>query len=202
MSVHIRRYYGSGPSEVDISGGANPIGLKLKTYDGDSTETYLFNATHPVPKPTIGNKHSFTATIALYSDVLGSEIYSDPKIYSGGVPSVPEPNPQGYVPWTGAQIFIADDTDDTYVQATGVTDDSGTEMVAQGLTSSKTDLLATYNAANMKNIGLVGGASSIGPLSSAQRISKFVRLQGTLGTNCSAGSTVPATIYMRYSVTS
>lgn len=202
MSVHIRRYYGSGPSEVDISGGANPIGLKLKTYDGDSTETYLFNATHPVPKPTIGNKHSFTATIALYSDVLGSEIYSDPKIYSGGVPSVPEPNPQGYVPWTGAQIFIADDTDDTYVQATGVTDDSGTEMVAQGLTSSKTDLLATYNAANMKNIGLVGGASSIGPLSSAQRISKYVRLQGTLGTNCSAGSTVPATIYMRYSVTS
>ncbi|MDD5256321.1 MAG: hypothetical protein PHH76_02010 [Methanothrix soehngenii] len=202
MSVHIRRYYGSGPSEVDISGGANPIGLKLKTYDGDSTETYLFNATHPVPKPTIGNKHSFTATIALYSDVLGSEIYSDPKIYSGGVPSVPEPNPQGYVPWTGAQIFIADDTDDTYVRATGVTDDSGTEMVAQGLTSSKTDLLATYNAANMKNIGLVGGASSIGPLSSAQRISKFVRLQGTLGTNCSAGSTVPATIYMRYSVTS
>ncbi|MDD5736194.1 MAG: hypothetical protein PHQ39_12085, partial [Methanothrix soehngenii] len=185
-----------------ISGGANPIGLKLKTYDGDSTETYLFNATHPVPKPTIGNKHSFTATIALYSDVLGSEIYSDPKIYSGGVPSVPEPNPQGYVPWTGAQIFIADDTDDTYVRATGVTDDSGTEMVAQGLTSSKTDLLATYNAANMKNIGLVGGASSIGPLSSAQRISKFVRLQGTLGTNCSAGSTVPATIYMRYSVTS
>jgi len=142
MSVHIRRYYGSGPSEVDISGGANPIGLKLKTYDGDSTETYLFNATHPVPKPTIGNKHSFTATIALYSDVLGSEIYSDPKIYSGGVPSVPEPNPQGYVPWTGAQIFIADDTDDTYVRATGVTDDSGTEMVAQGLTSSKTDLLA------------------------------------------------------------
>lgn len=202
MSVHIRRYYGSGPSEVDISGGANPIGLKLKTYDGDSTETYLFNATHPVPKPTIGNKHSYTATIALYSDVLGSEIYSDPKIYSGGVPSVPEPNPQGYVPWTGAQIFIADDTDDTYVWATGVTDDSGTEMVAQGLTSSKTDLLATYNAANMKNIGLVGGASSIGPLSSAQRISKFVRLQGTLGTNCSAGSTVPATIYMRYSVTS
>ena len=202
MSVHIRRYYGSGPSEVDISGGANPIGLKLKTYDGDSTETYLFNATHPVPKPTIGNKHSFTATIALYSDLLGSEIYSDPKIYSGGVPSVPEPNPQGYVPWTGAQIFIADDTDDTYVRATGVTDDSGTEMVAQGLTSSKTDLLATYNAANMKNIGLVGGASSIGPLSSAQRISKFVRLQGTLGTNCSAGSTVPATIYMRYSVTS
>lgn len=202
MSVHIRRYYGSGPSEVDISGGANPIGLKLKTYDGDSTETYLFNATHPVPKPTIGNKHSFTATIALYSDVLGSEIYSDPKIYSGGVPSVPEPNPQGYVPWTGAQIFIADDTDDTYVRATGVTDDSGTEMVAQGLTSSKTDLLATYNAANMKNIGLVGGASSIGPLSSAQRISKYVRLQGTLGTNCSAGSTVPATIYMRYSVTS
>jgi hypothetical protein len=202
MSVHIRRYYGSGPSEVDISGGANPIGLKLKTYDGDSTETYLFNATHPVPKPTIGNKHSVTATIALYSDVLGSEIYSDPKIYSGGVPSVPEPNPQGYVPWTGAQIFIADDTDDTYVWATGVTDDSGTEMVAQGLTSSKTDLLATYNAANMKNIGLVGGASSIGPLSSAQRISKYVRLQGTLGTNCSAGSTVPATIYMRYSVTS
>jgi hypothetical protein len=202
MSVHIRRYYGSGPSEVDISGGANPIGLKLKTYDGDSDETYLFNATHPVPKPTIGNKHSFTATIALYSDVLGSEIYSDPKIYSGGVPSVPEPNPQGYVPWTGAQIFIADDTDDTYVQATGVTDDSGTEMVAQGLTSSKTDLLATYNAANMKNIGLIGGASSIGPLSSAQRISKFVRLQGTLGTNCSAGSTVPAAIYMRYSVTS
>jgi hypothetical protein len=202
MSVHIRRYYGSGPSEVDISGGANPIGLKLKTYDGDSTETYLFNATHPVPKPTVGNKHSFTATIALHSDVLGSEIYSDPKIYSGGVPSVPEPNPQGYVPWTGAQIFIADDTDDTYVRATGVTDDSGTEMVAQGLTSSKTDLLATYNAANMKSIGLVGGVSSIGPLSSEQRISKFVRLQGTLGTNCSAGSTVPATIYMRYSVTS
>jgi len=202
MSVHIRRYYGSGPSEVDISGGANPIGLKLKTYDGDSNETYLFNATHPVPKPTFGNKHSFTATIALYSDVLGSEIYSDPKIYSGGVPAVPNPNPNGYVDWTGAQIFVADDTDDTYVQAAGVQDDSGTEMVAQGLTSSKTDLLATYNASNMKSVGLVGGVDTIGPLTSAQRISKYVRVQGTLGTTCSAGSTVLVTIYMRYSVTS
>ena len=202
MPVCIKRYYGSGPSEVDISGGANPIGLKLKTYDGNSNETYLFNATHPVPKPTIGNKHSYTATIALYSDVLGSEIYSDPKIYSGGVPAVPSPNPKGYVAWTGAQIFVADDTNDTYTQATGVQDDSGTEMVAQGLTASKTDLLATYDSSNMKSVGLAGGVASIGPLGSAQRISKYVRLQGTLGTSCSPGSTVPATIYMRYSVTS
>lgn len=202
MSVHIRRYYGSGPSEVDISGGAEPIGLKLKTYDANDAETYLFNATHPVPKPSSGSKHSYTATIALYSDVLGSEIYSDAKIYSGGVPSVPSPNPNGYVAWTGAQIYVADDTNDTYTQATGVQDDSGTEMVAQGLTASKTDLLATYNSSNMKSVGLVGGVASIGPLGSAQRISKYVRLQGTLGTNCSPGSTVPATIYMRYSVTS
>lgn len=202
MAVHIRRAFGPGPSEVDISGGANPIGLKLKTCDNANAETYQFDATHPVPKPSTGNKHSYTATISLYSDVLNSEIYSDPKIYSGGVPAVPDPNPNGYVPWTGAQIFVADDTNDTYTQAAGVQDDSGTEMVAQGLTTSKTDLLATYNSSNMKSVGLVGGAASIGPISSAQRISKYVRLQGTLGTTCSAGSTVPATIYMRYSVTS
>jgi len=90
----------------------------------------------------------------------------------------------------------------TPTQATGVQDDSGTEMVAQGLTSSKTDLLATYNASNMKSVGMAGGVGSIGPITSAQRISKYVRLQGTLGPTCSAGSTVPATIYMRYSVTS
>jgi hypothetical protein len=202
MPVCIKRAYGSGPSEIDISGGAEPIGLKLKTYDGNTAESYLFNATHPVPKPSSGNKHSYTATIFLHSDVLNTEIYSDIKIYSGGVPAVPDPNPRGYVAWTGAQIFVADDTNDTYTQATGVQDDSGTEMVAQGLTSSKTDLLATYNASNMKSVGMAGGVGSIGPITSAQRISKYVRLQGTLGPTCSAGSTVPATIYMRYSVTS
>jgi hypothetical protein len=200
-AVCINRYYGTAPTAIDISGGT-PIGLKLKTYDGNTTESYLFNATHPVPKPTSGSKHSYTATLALYSDVLNSEIYSDPKIYAGGIPAVPSPNPNGYVAWTGAQIFVGDDVDDTYTQALGVQDDSGTEMVAQGLTTSKTDLLATYTSVNMKSVALVGGVASIGPIVSAQRISKYVRLQGTLGTSCSAGSTVPATIYFRYSVTS
>jgi len=201
-AVCIKRYYGTTPLDIDISGGGSPIGLKLKTIDNNTPATYLFDATHPVPKPAAGNKHSFTATIALWSDVLNSEIYSDPKIYSGGVPSVPSPNPLNYVAWTGAQIFVGDDVDDIYTQAAGVQDDSGTEMVAQGLSTSKTDLLATYTSLNMKSVGLNGGVVSIGPLVSAQRISKFVRLQGTLGTTCSAGSTVPATIFMRFSVTS
>lgn len=202
MGVDIWRYYGNGPSKVNISGGAEPIGLKLKTYDANNIATYTWDAEHPTPRPAVGNKNTYFATLALESDVLGSEIYSDIKFYSGGVPSVPDPNPSGYVAWTGVQLFVADDVDDVYAQALGTPDDSGTEMVAQGVTSSKTDLLATYNAGNMKSVGLVGGVASIGPLIAAQRISKFVRVQGSLGPTCAPGSTVPAVIYMRYSVTS
>jgi hypothetical protein len=193
MSVKIYRYYGSGPTGIDITS----LGLKHKTID-----SYEFDATHPVPKPTAGNKHGYWATVALYSDVL-TEIYSDPKIYGGGVPAVPDPNPSGYVAWTGAVLHIGDECTDTYEQATGTQDDTGNELVAwHGQVTAKTDFLATYTSLNMKSVGLNGGGASLGPLSSPQRISKYVCMQMTLGTTCLAGSLVPATIYFRYSVTS
>lgn len=194
MSVKIYRYYGSGPTGVDIS---TAEGLKHKTIDD-----YVWNAEHPIPKPATGNKFGYWATIALYSDVL-TEIYSDPKIYSGGVPSIPSPNPNGYIAWTGANLYVGDECTDTYQQATGVQDDSGDELVAgHAQVTAKTDLLATYTSLNMKSVGLIGGVTSLGPLVSSQRISKYVYLQMMLGTSCSAGSPVPATIYFRYSVTS
>lgn len=193
MSVGISRYYGAGPSRIDITS----VGLKHKTIDD-----YPFNAEHPIPKPASGNKHSFWATIALYSDVL-TEIYSDPKIYSGGVPSVPDPNPSGYVAWTGAVLYVGDETSDTYDQATGTQDDSGDELVAgHDVVTAKTNFLSTYTSLNMKSVGLIGGVASLGPLSSPQRISKYVFAQLTLDNTCNAGSLVPATIYFRYSVTS
>lgn len=193
MSVGISRYYGAGPTRIDITS----LGLKHKAYD-----SYEYDATHPIPKPATGNKYGFWATIALYSDVL-TEIYSDPKVYGGGVPSVPSPNPSGYVAWTGATLHIGDECTDTYDQATGTNDDSGDEIVANNdQVTAKTDFLTTYTSLNMKTVGLTGGVTSLGPLESAQRISKYVFLQLTLGTTCSAGSLVPATIYFRYSVTS
>lgn len=193
MAVQIRRYYGAGPSEIDITS----VGLKHKTDD-----SYAFDATHPIPKPATGNKYGYWTTIALYSDVL-TEIYSDPKIYGGGVPSVPSPNPSGYVAWTGAVLHVGDECTDTYDQATGTQDDSGDEIVAShDQVTAKTDFLATYTSLNLKSVGLNGGGASLGPLSVAGRISKFVFMQMTLGTTCLAGSLVPATIYMRYSVTS
>ncbi|MCK9566732.1 MAG: hypothetical protein M0Q43_11870 [Methanothrix sp.] len=132
-----------------------------------------------------------------------TEIYSDPKIYGGGIPAVPDPNPNGYVAWTGATLYIGDECTDTYDQATGTQDDSGDELVAgHDQVSAKTNFLSTYTSLNMKTVGLNGGVASLGPLSSAQRISKYVFMQLTLGTTCLAGSLVPATIYMRYSVTS
>lgn len=193
MSVGISRYYGAGPTRIDITS----IGLKHKTID-----SYEFNAEHPIPKPSSGNKHGYWATIALYSDVL-TEIYSDPKIYGGGIPAVPDPNPNGYVAWTGATLYIGDECTDTYDQATGTQDDSGDELVAgHDQVSAKANFLSTYTSLNMKTVGLNGGGASLGPLSSAQRISKYVFMQLTLGTTCLAGSLVPATIYMRFSVTS
>ena len=72
MGVDIWRYYGNGPSKVNISGGAEPIGLKLKTYDANNIATYTWDAEHPTPRPAVGNKH--TILPALESDVLGSEI--------------------------------------------------------------------------------------------------------------------------------
>jgi hypothetical protein len=194
MAVGISRYYGASPTRIDITS----VGLKHKTYD-----SYEFDATHPIPKPSAGNKYGYWTTIALYSDVL-TEIYSDPKIYSGGVPAVPAPNPSGYVAWTGANLYVGDECTDTYEQATGTQDDTGTELVSgHGQVTAKTDLLATYTSLNMKTVGLIGGVTSLGPLSGgAQRVSKYVYLQMMLGTTCSAGSLVPATIYMRYSVTS
>lgn len=193
MSVGIYRYYGSGPTVVDITN----VGLKHKTID-----SYEFNAEHPIPKPSAGYKYGYWATIALYSDVL-TEIYSDPKIYSGGVPSVPNPNPNNYVDWTGCNLNIGDECTDTYDQATGVQDDSGDEIVANhDQVTAVTDLLATYTSVNMKTVGLVGGVASLGPLVSAARISKYCFLQLKVGTTANAGSLVPATIYMRYSVTS
>lgn len=193
MSVGISRYYGASPTRVDITS----VGLKHKAADD-----YAFDAVHPIPKPASSTKNSFWATIALYSDVL-TEIYSDPKIYSGGVPSVPSPNPNNYVAWTGANLYVGDECTDTYEQATGTIDDSGDELVAtHGQVTAKTDLLATYTSLNMKSVGLIGGVSSLGPLVSAQRISKYVYLQYTIGTTALPGSTVPATIYFRYSVTS
>lgn len=193
MSVGISRYYGSGPTRVDITS----VGLKHKAYD-----SYEFNAEHPIPKPSSGSKHSFWATIALYSDVL-TEIYSDPKIYGGGVPSVPSPNPNAYVAWTGANLYIGDETSDVYDQATGTNDDSGDEIVANhDQVTAKTDFLATYTSLNMKTVGLPSGVTSLGPLESAARISKYVFFQYTVGTTCLAGSSVPCTIYFRYSVTS
>jgi len=193
MSVGISRYYGASPTRIDITS----VGLKHKTYD-----SYEFNAEHPIPKPTSGNKHSFWASIALYSDVL-TEIYSDPKVYGGGVPSVPDPNPNGYVAWTGAVLYIGDETSDTYQLATGTIDDSGDELVAgHGQVTAKTDFLNTYTSINMKSVGLIGGVTSLGPLSSPQRVSKHVFFQYTIGSTALPGSTVPCTIYMRYSVTS
>ena len=193
MSVGISRYYGAGPTRVDITS----VGLKHKAYD-----SYEFNAEHPIPKPSSGSKHGFWATIALYSDVL-TEIYSDPKIYGGGVPSVPSPNPNAYVAWTGANLYIGDETSDVYDQATGTNDDSGDEIVANhDQVTAKTDFFSTYTSLNMKTVGLTGGVATLGPLGAPQRISKYVFMQLTVTSAVSAGSLSNGTIYWRYSVTS
>jgi hypothetical protein len=196
MSVQIQRYYGAGPTAVDITA----VGLKHKAYD-----SYEYDATHPIQKPTSGNKYGFWTTIALYSDVL-TEIYSDPKIYGGGVPAVPSPNPNGYVDWTGVTLHVGDECTDTYDRATGTNDDTGDEIVDNhDQVTAKTNFLITYTSINMKSVGLAGGGASLGPLSGVggeQRISKYVFMQLMLGTTCAAGSPVPATIYFRVSVTS
>ena len=105
--------------------------------------------------------------------------------------------------WTGANLYIGDETSDVYDQATGTNDDSGDEIVANhDQVTAKTDFLATYTSLNMKTVGLPSGVTSLGPLESAARISKYVFFQYTVGTTCLAGSSVPCTIYFRYSVTS
>lgn len=181
MAVAIKEYNGAGPTASTITH------LKHRTSDA-----YVNDATHPIPKPAAGSNHGYWKTIALYSDVLNTDIYSDIKIYGGGDPS-----------WTGVILYIGDEVSDTYDQATGTEDSSGDEIVANhNQVTAKTNFWTTYTSLNMKTVGCVGGAASVGPLVSEQRISKHAFFQATVGTTAVAGSLTNGTIYFRYSVTS
>jgi hypothetical protein len=179
MAVVTKEYNLSGPTATTITH------LKHRSAD-----TAVNDATNPIPKPATTG-YGWWKTIGLYADA-GADIYSDVKIYGGG--------PSG---WTGATLHIGDETSDTYDQATGTVDGSGDEIVANhDQVTAKTDFFATYTSLNMKTVGLTGGVASLGPLGTAQRISKYVFMQLTVTSSVPAGSLANGTIYWRYSVTS
>jgi hypothetical protein len=180
MAVVIKEYNGSGPTATTITH------LKHRTYDD-----YVNDATRPIPKPSSGTNYAYWKTVALYADA-GADIYSDIKVYGGGDPT-----------WTGVVLSIGDETSDTYDEATGVADSSGDEMVAgHSEVTAKTNFWTTYTSLNMKTVGLIGGVTSLGPLGSPQRVSKYIFFQAAVGTTVSAGSLANGTIYIRYSITS
>lgn len=179
MAVVTKEYNGSGPTATTITH------LKHRSAD-----TAVNDATNPIPKPA-STGYGWWKTIGLYADA-GADIYSDVKIYGGGSPG-----------WTGAILHIGDETSDTYDQATGTVDGSGDEIVSgHDQVTAKTDFFATYTSLNMKTVGLAGGVASLGPLGTAQRISKYVFMQLTCTSAVAAGSLANGTIYWRYSVTS
>lgn len=179
MAVVTKEYNGAGPTATTITH------LKHRAAD-----TYVNDATNPVPKP-VATGCAFWKTMGLYADA-GADIYSDIKIYGGGDPT-----------WTGATLYIGDETSDVYDQATGTVDGSGDEIVAEhSEVTAKTSFFATYTSMNMKAVGLIGGVASLGPLGSPQRISKYVFMQLTVTSSVVAGSLANGTIYWRYSITS
>lgn len=169
--------------------GAGPVATTITHLKHRANDTYVNDATNPIPKP-VATGYGWWKTIALYADA-SSDIYSDIKIY--GV----DPT------WTGATLYIGDETTDTYDQATGTVDGSGDEIVAShDQVTAKTSFFATYTSLNMKTVGLIGGVATIGPLGAPQRISKYVFMQLTVTSAVAAGSLPNGTIYWRYSVTS
>lgn len=178
MALVTKEYNGAGPTASTITH------LKHRAND-----TYANDATNAIPVPSsIG--YGWWKTIALYADA-GSDIYSNIRIYGGGVPA-----------WTGATLYIGDQSTDTYDQATGDVDGSGDEIVAShDQVTSKTDFFATYNSGSMKSIDCVGGVATIGPLGTAQRISKHVYFQLTV-TSSVVGGMANGTIYWKVSVIS
>lgn len=170
--------------------GASPTASTITHLKHRANDTYVNDATNPVPKPATTG-YAWWKTVGLYADA-SSDIYSDIKIYGGGDPS-----------WTGATLYIGDETSDTYDQASGTVDGSGDEIVAEhSQVTAKTNFFTTYTSLNMKTVGLNGGGSILGPLGSPQRISKYVFFQLTVTSSAVAGSLTNATIYWRYSVTS
>jgi len=179
MAVVTKEYNGAGPTATTIT--------HLKHRSDDK---YDNDATNPVPKPTVTG-YGWWKTVGLYADA-GADIYSDIKIYGGGDPA-----------WTGATLYIGDETSDTYQQATGTIDGSGDEIVANhSQVTAKTSFFATYTNVNMKAVGLNGGGASLGPLGAPQRVSKYVFFQMTVTSSVVAGSLSNGTIYWRYSITS
>lgn len=161
--------------------------LKHKCNDDCLNDT---NYTTPIPGS--GVNHAFWKTIYLYAVTL-AEIFSNFKLYGGGVPSAGT----GTVGWTGVTLYIGDETSDTYERATGVVSEGGDELVANhGQVSSKTDFLGTYISGNKKSIGLPSGVLSI--TGNAQRISKYIYLQLTVGPMASHGLLATASLIGTY----
>jgi len=182
MSIITKEYNGSGPTASTITH------LKHRTDDD-----YVNDSTHPIPIPSGANHtYGFWKTIALYDDTgNNTDIFSDIRIYGDADPS-----------WTGATLYIGDETTDTYDQATGTIDETGDEMVANhDQVSARTSFFATYNSGNMKTVGLTGGVETLKPAAPA-RISKYVFMQVDVTSAAPAGSLANGTIKWRYSVTS
>lgn len=156
--------------------GAAVTTLRFKNADDNTVDT-----NNPVIKPSSGTNYSFWKSIALFATVAPSVSISNVKIYSDGT-----------LGWAGCQVDIGDQQTDTYIQATG-SSNNGDEMVAShSQISSKTDLF-TYTSGSPLSVTLSASwADTTG------RITMFLVLQLAITSAASGGVQAAETMTWQY----
>lgn len=173
MAATVKTYVYTGTSP---GSGAELTTLRYKNADDNTVD-----ANNPVIKPSSGTNYSFWKSIALYAESAPSVSISNVKLYADGA-----------LAWTGCQVDVGDDQSDTYVEATGDSN-NGDEMVANhGQISSKTDFF-TYVSGTPLSVTL-----SASWVDTTGRITRFIVLQLSITSSAVGGIQSAETITWQY----
>jgi hypothetical protein len=180
MSVQIRRLVGTSPGTsgaVDITS----INTRLNAEDAHTTA----GTTNPILKPPSGTNYSYWAVFRLFYNGSGTGTINNIKWFTDGS------NGLG----TGRGLVV--NTATGYVQATGTTGETGTQLTTGNyatLAGAPSNAFAYTTGSPLSVAGSVTNPST-------EYFGDFVVAQVTIADTASAGASSPETISWRYDST-